>query len=413
MSVAGEHRFRIKLTSELKNKTSEFEENSTSIIPATVFANIISSTNEILQATWDYAWWYPSDERFKPLRELDAGGIIDRRNTELVIVNIKTGSIETFLDWSIAFYGASVVFQQVPPNIIANALWDLTKYSFGAIKNMISGSKEKNENDPLKNNILPYAESLVRHAYHEAENHASFYSDFYYKDSEHEFSFKVDKQAQSKILAENELDIDQASRLIGIVVGFDLSENIIGIRFELFPEQTFWCDIGGMDFDEIMRLVKRHPKEPPKRVGFDVELVWRKGAFKRLPPDSIRIIQIIPESDFKKHNFASIKELHRPPVYKIDDNLSVEEVKLLNWLFWMDKAWEMPTYSGIVGYLSKTSKIFDNKLNRAEIEILIKSFVQRGILLRARNYKKQDPHHQTLRLNRNHPAVLRYANEKD
>lgn len=282
MESLSDPRLTIKIQSKLIDSEQENKENELEI-PITTVANILITLNELVQATWDYAWWHLDDERFQEIRQIDAGGAIERENTKLVITDFKKSSIDLTIDWSTAIIGTAAIIQQLPPNLISNALWDLIKYSFKEIYYIIKG-KESNQcqNTPLKNDILPFCENLAIESYKEIEGRYSITTDFYYKDQDQEVSLKINRISQEAIIKENEIYIDQDTKLMGNIVGFDISENLIGVRFELFPEQTYWCDVVNFNFDEILRLVQRHPKEPIKRIGFEVELAWRKGAIKRL-----------------------------------------------------------------------------------------------------------------------------------
>ncbi|MBN2088588.1 hypothetical protein JW964_03200 [candidate division KSB1 bacterium] len=414
MPILGKPYLSIKFSAETKYKPEEFVGDPSSIIPASILGNVISLTNELMNATWDYAWWQLDDERFHEFRKLEATGLIDWRNTELVVVSFNNGSIEAFFDWSVGLLGASSFWQNLPSNIAVEALWDLAKYSFQSLWQLIKHKEAHQPSTPtfkLTNELLPLFEQFVREAYKSLNDDLEVKSKIKFKNCESELSIIIDKKAQKAIFEANEINIEFATRLIGTIVGVDYSDGTIGVRYEQFPDQTIWSDIGELDFYEIEKLLPIRPKELPKKTGFDVEVAWRKGAAKVFPPDSIRILKIVPETEIKNLYYINKKAFHRIPVHEIKVDLNDIEQKFLRWLFWVDENWTSPNLSGIASYLSRRADVLGKRYDRLEVEKLVKYFVNLGILLRTRDSKRRNPSYQSLRLNRNHPVVIKYLKE--
>jgi hypothetical protein len=408
MSVLGEPRLVINFTSRFEEPPIGFLEehgDASRIIPTSVLANVISQTNEIMLATWNYALWHSSDDRFNELRKLAAVEGFDRRNIELVIVDVTKGSIEASLAWAAALYASSELLR----GVTVNALWDLAKFGLGALRRTIAeANNTAAESDPLINELLPQFVPLVREAYKDLPRGASVRTEIKYRSPEQEFSVILDRQAQEKVIKANEIEIEFVSRLTGTIVGVDYSENLIGVRWEQFPEQTMWSDIEGIDIKELEGYLPKSSKVAPRRVGFEVELGWRRGATKVFPPDAIRIIRIIPIEQMRDPRYLGPGHLQRNSSYHTVGELQEVEQKFLKWLDWMDKVWDNPNLAGIVGYLQRKKEILGARFDRKELEKLVRDFVQRGILLRTRSFSRRDPAYQPLRLNRSHPQVMKY-----
>jgi hypothetical protein len=409
MPILGKPYLSITFSAEMTERPEKFDGDPSSVIPASALGNVISLTNDLMQITWDYAWWNIDDDRFDELRKLEATGLIDRRDVELVVVSFNKGSVEAIFDWSFAFLGAASFWQTLPSNIAVEASWDLAKYSFQSLWQLIRRKEAQSQQpNPLLNELLPFFEHYSNEAYRVLSRGISMRSEVRYKDNQSEFSILIDKGAQEIIFEANEVEIDYATRLIGAVVGIDYSEGSVDIRWEQFPEQTIWCDIGNLETYEVEKLLTLRPKDIPKRMGFDVEVGWRKGATKKFPPDSIRIIQIVPDVELKNLKYIDRKGYRSTPIHEINVELNEIELKFLKWLSWADDAWTSPNFSGIVGYLAKRNDVLGKRLERQEIENLVKYFVHLGILLRTRDSKRRNPAHQALRLNRNHHLVVKY-----
>lgn len=404
MSIPIDPRLGIRFSAEVERPVPGFEDDPSSLIPVSTLGNVTSSVNDLMRATWDYAFAHTNDDRFYELRRLEALQVVTRRDVELVVVSIERGSLVLVLDWATIF----ALGQSVLVGVAPNAIWDLTKYSFQSLYRVINRTNEdKPQADSLTNDLLPNFVEIARSAYTALPSGVSVRTNLVYKEPQREISITIDRQAQRAILEANQVETELATRLVGSIVGLDFSENIVGVRWEHFPEQTSWCDIGGFDFNELSRFLPRDPREPPRRLGFDVEVGWRRGAVHTFPPDTIRIIRIVPEEDLLKPHYLGHPGLVRPLISDMEPRLTEEEAKFLKWFDWADKTWSDPNIAGVIGYLRKRRDILGREMSPEEIEHLIQDLLQRGILLRTRESRKRPPSHQIIRLNRSHPAAVR------
>jgi len=169
------------------------------------------------------------------------------------------------------------------------------------------------------------------------------------------------------------------------------------------------CEIDGMDLDELNHLVPRDMKQPPRRLGFGVELAWRRGVANVFPPDAIRIISIVPANELLRPlDYRPSKGLSRPSMAEFQENLSSlssDEVKFLKWFSWADAAWDNPNIHGVVNYLLRNDEILGRSMGRREILDIIHSLVRHGIILKARAFTRRGVDSQVLRLNRTHPII--------
>ena len=376
------------------------------VIPGTHLGNVVAQTNELMRSAWDYALSHAADERFREVRRLEATGAIKRQDIELAVVSVHEGSLEIILEWLVIIVGSSLL-REIALGVGTNALWDLTKYSFQALRDLLRREKDSpSPEDPMVNELFSSYAQLARVAFTLLPEQGYIRTEFNYSGPEQEVSFTIDQHAQDRILELYRIETQSIMRLIGAVVGIDYSQEVVGVRFEHFPEETIWCDISGFDLREIVKYLPTSPEERPKRVGFDAEVAWMRGAAKVFPPSSIRIVRIVPEEELL--NFSYAKPFERPPVYQMDRDLRPEEIKFLKWFSWADIHWHDPNVAGISAYLEKEPHVIGKRLSRREIEDLIKRFLEYGILYRAHFTRKYDPNRQALRLNRNHPVVIKY-----
>jgi hypothetical protein len=122
-------RLRVSFAASMESRSASFEGDPSGIIPASTFGKVVSAIDDLMVATWDYAFTNTNDDRFIELRRLEAAEIVRRRDVELAIVGFQRGSLEIILDWAI-IVGAA---QSVLSGMVPNAMWDLTKYSFQSL----------------------------------------------------------------------------------------------------------------------------------------------------------------------------------------------------------------------------------------------------------------------------------------
>ena len=382
-------------------------------IPASTLGYVLAGVSELMRSTWDYAITNINDERFDYVRKLEAQEVIQRREIELVVVDTRTGSLEVILDWLVPIV-ATGIFPGAIQGMIPNALWDLTKYSFWSIHELIvrrgHNSKsiyEDNDIDPITNKILPDILEIARNGYRESDN-GIIKTHFHYHGSDgKEIEFTIDKYSQGVLLETNLVDTKIVTRLAGTIEGINWRKRSIAVRWDLFPEEEMICDIDGMDFDELDHLVPSSFKQPPRRLGFDVELAWRRGVANVFPPDAIRVIGIFPEDQLlRPTDYRIVGGLSRPSITEFNEPLSDDELKFLQWFSWADTNWDNPNIHGVVGYLTRNHAILGHSCSRRELLEIIQSLVRHGIILKARGSTKRGFDSQVLRLNRNHPVVL-------
>lgn len=383
-----------------------FESNldDSGIIPAPVFGKTIETTNSIMHSVWDYALANPKDDRFESIREITYGHRIRSREIDFAVVGFKYGSLEIDLGLAIATaFGAGAVGNTVI-NLISSALWDLTKYGLGGIYKIIRSNSENEEeliDDPMVNAVLPHYVELVRFAHQSLRDGTTINTHFRYYDLE----FVIDSAAQSRVIEANYLHTHVTTRLLGTLVGIDYSEQRIKIRFELFPDTPIWCDAQDLDIRQLNQFVLENNKSVASQLGFDSELFWRNGAAKVLPPDSIRIFRIVPPDEVKNPEFRGFPEFSRPSIGEQTRQmreLSESQIKFLQWFKWADENWDNPVMHGIVGYLRKRDDIIGS-MPKQDIEKMIRSLINRGIILLVQTQDKNEP---TLRLCRDHPSVI-------
>jgi hypothetical protein len=135
--------------------------NPSGLIPASTVGQVIVAVSELMRSTWDYATTNIKDERFAAIRKLQIQQEFQRRDIELIIVDTRAGSFEVILNWLSPIVTSGVI-QAVAVGMLTNALWDLTKFSFQSIHNLIArhGDNQQleakdDEDDPLINRILP------------------------------------------------------------------------------------------------------------------------------------------------------------------------------------------------------------------------------------------------------------------
>jgi hypothetical protein len=390
--------------------------NPSGLIPASTVGQVIVAVSELMRSTWDYATTNVKDERFAAVRRLWAQQEFQRRDIELIIVDTRAGSFEVILNWLTPIIASGVV-QTAAVGMLPNALWDLTKFSFRSIYDLIirRGDHQRpapndDEDDPLINRILPEILDIARNGYRERENDI-IRTSFYYREPEGtEINFTIDRYSQGSLLETNLVETKIATRLAGTIEGINWRKRNITVRWELFPEEEMECEIDGMDLDELNRLVPHDMKQPPRRLGFDVELAWRRGVANVFPPDSIRIIGIIPANELlRPPDHRPLKGLSRPGITEFRGNLTNDEVKFLKWFSWADATWDNPNIHGVVNYLLRNDDILGHSAGRREILDIIHSLVRHGIILKARAFTKRGVDSQVLRLNRIHPIIEAHA----
>jgi hypothetical protein len=374
------------------------------VVPATHLGSVVRLTSELMRATWDYGLSHSTDDRFRAVRRLEATGVVARRDVELAVVSIREGSLEIVLEWLIAIVGP-VLLQEVALGVGTNALWDLTKWNFRALRGLLRREEEV-ARDPMINELLaPYIE-LAQEAFTSVPERGHIETEFTYRGPDVELSFTIDRRAQEQILELGRVETESIMRLIGSIVGIDYSQEVVGIRFEHFPYETVWCDVGGLDLDRVSRYLPTGSATKPKRVGVDVEVAWRRGAARVFPPDSVRILRLVPEDQILNPSYD--RPFERPPIYGMAEDLQREEVEFLKWFSWADDNWTDPNIAGTVNYLASHPHVLGRQLSQSEIENLVKRLIQRGMLHRVRGSRRRSPRYQALRLNRNHPIVIRY-----
>lgn len=369
-------RLSIKFQREYLRNAPEFP-NSSGLIPATTLGYVLTAVSELMRSTWDYAIKNTSDERFDAVRKLEDQQLFQRRDIELVIVNTRAGSIEMVLDW-LAPILSSDILQTAVIGMSPNALWDLTKYSFGTIHGLINrrcdSQQKKNgddENDPLTNRILPEILEIARNGYREHKNDI-IKTSFNYRDIEGtEINFNIDKYSQGTLREANFIQTKIVTRLAGTIEGLNWRKRNVTIRYELFPEEEMVCDVDGMDLDELSRFVPRNIKQVSQKLGFDVELAWRSGVANVFPPDAIRIIGIIPLRELGARNYRPLNGLARPSIKEFQGHLTKNEFKFLKWFAWADANWDNPNINGVVGYITRNVNILGHSVSRKEISDLI------------------------------------------
>ncbi|MCA9994207.1 MAG: hypothetical protein KDE56_00585 [Anaerolineales bacterium] len=406
-------RLSIRFQREFRN-VPDFP-NPTGLIPASTLGYVVAAVSELMRSTWDYATTNIRDERFNTVRKLEAQQIFQRREVELVIVDTRAGSLEIILDW-LAPILASGVIQPTVAGMLPNALWDLTKYSFWSIHHLITRRSdnqyqtgEDGEVDPLTNRILPEILEIARNGYREHEND-TIKTSFYYRDPDgREINFNIDRYTQGTLLETNLVETKIVTRLAGTIEGLNWRKRNITVRWEVFPDEEMVCDVDGMDLDELNRFMPHNIKQVPQRLGFDVELAWRRGVANVFPPDAIRIIGIMPADELLRPNSYRANGLSRPSIMEFRENLTNDEMKFLKWFTWADTNWDNPNIHGVVGYLTRNDDILGHSISRKEILEIIQSLVRYGIILKARAFTKRGVDSQVLRLNRNHPMVMHYG----
>lgn len=379
--------------------------NPSGAIPASTIGYILAALGDLMRSTWDYAN-RSKDERFDSIRNITQS--VQRNDIELVVLETRQGSLEISLDWLIPITQTAVI------GMLPNALWDLTKYSFWSIHSLITNGRDNRENspdddDPLLNRILPDVVDIARHGYQELEN-GSVTTSFYYKDAEREVSFTIDRHSQESLLETNYVETKIITRLAGSIEGINWRKKAVTVRWELFPDDETICDVDGFDLDELNHLLRPTMQGSPQRLGFDVELAWRKGVANVFPPDAIRIIEIMPASELVRpgHYSSSLRGLRRPSIGEISHRieLSKDELRFLKWFAWADSNWDNPNTQGVVGYLCKKGSVLEHSTSKKEIQVIIQSLIRHGLILKTRAFTKRGIETQALRLNRNHPFLV-------
>ena len=310
-------RLNISFTSQFEPRPNSYYGDSSSIIPASTLGRVVSSTNNLMLATWDYAITNTNDERFDDIRRLESKKEFSRQDIGLVIVAFGKGSLSVALDWAAV---AGAAYTSVAAAMAPNALWDLTKYCFQSFLSLIrtdSEGKKQNPVDPLTNQLLPTFAEVARHAYSSFGNKSSVKTNLSYRDPDSEININIDQHSQPLVLEANPINTQFTTRLVGQIVAVDFAEGTIGIRLEQFPGQTIWTDIEGFNIHELNEFLPRFAGEEPKRIGFDAEVGWRRGAANILPPEIMRIIQIVPENELLNPNFSGHSGLSRPPLLSL------------------------------------------------------------------------------------------------
>jgi hypothetical protein len=412
MNYSPESRLKINFKNEVE-KVGPVELDLSSLIPASMIGNVLASMSELMRSTWDYAFTNTNDERFIDLRRLEAEKIIQRKDIELVIVATRPSSLEVILDWAALIYGVGIV-QSTLQGVLPNALWDLMKYSFGAIRQLLIRRNEIAEvehfnEDKLINHILPDVLDIARYGFRENENGRTTTKISYHDSDGSQFEFTVDRQTQQFFLDTNLVETKVATRLVGIIEGVNWRKKSITVRWDLFPEFEIACDIDGLDLREINHLLPRYLGQVSKPLGFDVELAWRRGVANVFPPDAIRIIGIVPDSELLNLNYKHPEGLKRPSIIELENiTLSNDEIRFLNWFDWADAEWVNPNINGVVKYLVRNTNIFNRNIDPEELMKLIQRLVKLGIILQGNSTTKRGNTTQILRLNRNHPVIPKY-----
>jgi hypothetical protein len=379
--------------------------NPSGAIPVATLGYVLAAVSDLMRSTWDYANT-GKDERFESIRKIAQS--IQRNDIELVVLETRPGSLEISLDWLMPLAKSAVV------GMLSNALWDLTKYSFSSIQRLIAKQSDNcesspDDDDPLLNRILPDVLNLARNGYQEFAN-SSVNTSFFYRDLEKEFSFTIDRKAQESLLKANQVETKIITRMAGSIEGINWRKKNITVRWELFPDDETICDIDGMDLDELNHLLTPSLQKSPQRLGFDVELAWRKGVANLFPPDAIRIIKIMPANELLLHSnySSSYRGLKRPSISDFNHQieLSKEELRFLKWFAWADSKWDSPNIHGVVGYLTQREGVLGHSASKKEIQDMIQSLVKHGLILKTRVFTKRGAETQALRLNRNHPYLV-------
>src|SRR5437868_4502388 len=134
-------RLQITFSAQVEHVAPGLDKDPSSLIPSSIFGNVISLINELMRASWDYALRNREDGRFDQIRRMAALDILNRRDIEFVIIEIKPGSIEILLDWTTVVFGIGAA-KTIIEGMVPNAAWDLTKYSFQAIRDFIFRNRE-------------------------------------------------------------------------------------------------------------------------------------------------------------------------------------------------------------------------------------------------------------------------------
>jgi hypothetical protein len=296
--------------------------------------------------------------------------------------------------------------------MIPNALWDLTKTSFEAVRNLISRRKENpdqiedGDSDRLISKILPAVIEIARNGYREKETSKTKTTLSYYDPNGSELTFTVDQYTQPLLIESNFIETKLVTRLAGSIEGINWRKKTIVVRWDMFPDDDMTCDIDGFDLKEVSRFVPQNIGETVQKLGFDVELAWRHGVPNVFPPDSIRILGIVPTSELLNPHQARYPGLSRPSISEPGETLSPDEIKFLKWFAWADANWDCPQINGVARYLLRNARIFNRSISIQEINKIIRGLIKRGIILQARSFTKNGSNTQVLRLNRNHPQVI-------
>ncbi len=417
MDYSPESRLTVKFDNKVER--SEYGEfDISSVIPASMIGNVLVAMSKLMRSTWDYAFYNSNDERFVNLRRLEAEKVLQKKDIELVIVATRPGSLEVVLDWAALLYGAGIV-QNTLHGLLPNALWDLTKYSFVAIRQLLT-QRSKNRHiepineDRLTNHILPAVLDIARNGYRENENGQTTTRIFYKDPDGSEFEFFMDKQAQKYLLDANLVETKIATRLVGRIEGVNWRKKSIAIRWDLFPDLEMACDIDGLDIGQLINILPRELGQVSEPLGFDVELAWRCGVANVFPPDAIRIIGIIPHSKLLNPSYKPPHGLYRPGIIDLENiTFSESEMRFLNWFAWADSNWDSPNINGVVAYLARNTHIFNRSIDPAEVLKVIHRLVRDGIILQGNSITRHGNTTQIIRLNRNHPAIIKHKiNEK-
>ena len=319
------------------------------------------------------------------------------------------GSLVTDLDWMVNVL-VPVVTNPVTVSIATSALYDLIKYPLLKLKNLIKPQEDSlppsPQSDPLLNVLLPQLADLTRVAY-SATGRGVVTTTIIYEDVEWNISATINQQTQQTVLEANQLHARFTTRLTGSIVGVNYLDRTVCVVYEQFPEQPMWCDIGGMETSSIMPYLPPQGSKSGPIVGFEVELMWRRGSFNIFPPESIRILQFVPANELLNPDYNNPNEQRRTPTMKMHDNLTPDESNFLRWFAWADRHWSDPNLDGMINYLvTKNDKVVPH-LDRRELRRLILDLIERGILVWARNQSARGLTSQAIRLNCSHPAVVK------
>lgn len=284
----------------------------------------------------------------------------------------------------------------------------LAKHSFQRLYSLSKGyRKPRFSADTLSNTLLPHFVEMARAAYDSPYQGVNVHTELKYKGPDEEISIVINRESQQLILSANQVETELFTRLVGSIVGINYSEKTIGVRWEQFPDEVIWCAVSGLNMEELIPYLPQNSEDLLRRLGFDTEIAWRAGAANVFPPDSIRIIRIIPETELLNPTYANKGLLSQAPIYEMQDNLNRNEIEFLQWFDWADRHWKEPNVSGILPYLLRHG-VAGKKYTRQQLEDIIERLLERGIILRTKEWQRRNPSHQALRLNRNHPIAIKY-----